>query len=160
VEPTPIIQRIKTPLSEQALEERVGALQRKLSDSGHRTTPQRLHILRALLETDKHPTAEDIWEGVRRVSPTTTLGTVYKTLDTLKEMGEVMELDMRDDSRHYDALRPTAHPHAVCTGCGRIDDVDLDGLAALQSRATEASGYHIREQHVTFYGLCRTCQGK
>src|SRR5579875_2946174 len=107
VEHTPTIEQ-KAPLSEEALEERVGTLQRKLADSGHRTTPQRLHILRALLETDKHPTAEDIWERVRRISPTTTLGTVYKTLDTLREMGEVMELDMRDGSRHYDALRPTA----------------------------------------------------
>jgi len=147
-------------LSPQELETRVGALQQKLTDSGHRTTPQRLHILRALLATDTHPTAEDVWERVRRISPTTTLGTIYKTLDTLKDMGEVMELETRDDSRHYDALHPDPHPHVVCTHCGRIDDVAVNGLAELQSQAIKASGYQIEEQQVTFYGLCRECQAE
>lgn len=148
----------QTPLSPEKLEERVSALQRKLAESGHRTTPQRLHILRALLETDTHPTAEDVWEKVRRISPTTSLGTIYKTLDTLEEMGEVMGLDTRGDCRHYDAIRPIAHPHIVCTGCGRIQDVEVDGLGTLQSQAAAASGFVVAEQHVTFYGLCRDCQ--
>lgn len=147
-------------LSQKDLEKRVGALQQKLTDSGHRTTPQRLHILRALLALDTHPTAEDVWERVRRISPTTTLGTIYKTLDTLKDMGEVMELETRDDSRHYDALHPNPHPHVVCNRCGRIDDVDVTGLAELQSQAMTASGYQIEEQQVTFYGLCRECQAE
>ena len=145
-------------LSQQELEARVGALQQKLADSGHRTTPQRLHILRALLATDTHPTAEDVWERVRRISPTTTLGTIYKTLETLKDMGEVMELETRDDSRHYDALHPDPHPHVVCTRCSRIEDVKVRGLAELQFQAMKASGYQIEEQQVIFYGLCRECQ--
>ncbi|BDI28250.1 transcriptional repressor [Capsulimonas corticalis] len=149
---------LATALSPEALEDRVATLQQKLSDSGHRTTPQRINILRALLTTETHPTAEEIWDRVRSVSPTTTLATVYKTLDTLKELGEVMELDTRDDSRHYDGLHPDPHPHAVCKRCGRIDDVDLDGLDTLQSQATKASGYRIEEQDVTFYGLCARCQ--
>lgn len=149
---------LDAPLSQEALEARVAALQQKLSDSGHRTTPQRLHILRALLATEEHPTAEDLWNRVRLISPTTTLATVYKTLDVLSEMGEVMELETRDQSRHYDALHPEAHPHAVCKRCGRIDDVDLEGAEDLQSQATKASGYQIDEQSLTFYGLCSPCQ--
>lgn len=145
-------------LSQEDLERRVGALQQKLTDSGHRTTPQRLHILRALLATDTHPTAEDVWERVRWFSPTTTLGTIYKTLDILKDMGEVMELETRDNSRHYDALHPDPHPHVICHHCGRIDDVNVTGLADLQSQATAASGYQINEQQLTFYGLCGECQ--
>ncbi len=148
-----------SPLTQEALEARVAALQHKLADSGHRTTPQRLHVLRALLATEEHPTAEGVWERVRLISPTTTLATVYKTLDTLKEMGEVMELETCDQSRHYDALHPDPHPHAVCRRCGRIDDVAVAGLGDLQSRATVSSGYLIEEQSLTFYGLCRVCQG-
>ena len=49
--------------------------------------------------------------------------TVYKTLDTLKGAGEVLELEFREGPNRYDANMPSAHPHVVCTGCGRIDDV-------------------------------------
>jgi Fur family peroxide stress response transcriptional regulator len=142
----------------QMRDERISSLQRKLSESGHRTTPQRLHILRALLENATHPTAEDIWETVRLVSPTTSLGTIYKTLDTLMEMGEVIELDTRDDKHHYDAVRPKPHPHVICSNCGKIEDVEINGLADLQLQATLSSGYRIEEQQVTFYGLCGSCQ--
>ena len=96
-----------------------------------------------MLEMDTHPTAEDIWESVRLVSPTTALGTIYKTLDTLREMGEVLEINSHDDSHHYDAVRPTAHPHVICTSCGRIEDVDVRGLSALQSQASAASGFGL-----------------
>ena len=142
------------------LDARLSALQQKLSDSGHRATPQRLHILRTLLATDAHPTAEAIWDEVRLVSPTTTLATVYKTLHTLIDMGEVLELDTKDSKRHYDALQPTPHPHAVCKRCGRIDDIDGAMLPDLQSPAAAASGYRLDEQHVTFYGLCPDCRNQ
>jgi Fur family peroxide stress response transcriptional regulator len=148
---------LKTRLSDWEVEDRIQMLQRKLSDSGHRVTPQRIHILRAMLQMDTHPTAEDIWETVQQVSPSTALGTIYKTLDTLRVMGEVMEIDGHDDSHHYDAVRPTAHPHVVCTDCGRIEDVDMEGLGSLQSQAATASGFQIAEQRLTFYGLCRDC---
>lgn len=148
----------KGPSPPQMLDERVSALQRKLAESGHRATPQRLHILQALLEIDTHPTAEEVWEKVRRTSPTTSLGTVYKTLDTLKELGEVMEVDARDTRQHYDAIRPISHPHVVCSECGRIDDVLLEDMKSLQARAADVSGYQITEQQVTFYGLCRNCR--
>lgn len=133
------------------------AVQRKLAHTGQRTTPQRLQILSALLAED-HPAAETVWERVRGTSPTTTLATVYKTLETLKKMGEVMEVETRDQRRHYDALHPEPHPHAVCSGCGRIDDVTLTGIGDLQSQAMQASGYQIQDHSLTFYGLCRTCQ--
>ena len=146
------------PLTADALEARVFALQTKLTDAGHRTTPQRLHVLQALLATADHPTAEDVWERVRAVSPTTTLATVYKTLETLREMGEVMELATRDQSRHYDALRPNPHPHVVCKSCGRIADVALEDTCDFKSQASATTGYEIDEQVLTFYGQCKLCQ--
>jgi Fur family peroxide stress response transcriptional regulator len=141
-------------------EARVSTLQRKLADTGQRTTPQRVHILRALLESPTHPTAEQVWDRVRHVSPTTSLATIYKTLDTLKEMGEVIEVDSLDDRRHFDAHRPKPHPHVICTHCGKIEDVDVDGLDRLQSDAAVISGYEIEEPRLTFYGVCQDCRHK
>ena len=139
---------------------RVAEMCRKLQESGHRMTPQRLCILQALVESNTHPSAEEIYAQVQRVSPMTSLATVYKTLDTLRDMGEALEMEVGDGRRHYDGVRPRFHPHVVCTGCGRIEDVPLPDLSGLQTEAGQASGYRISAQCVEFYGLCGVCQTK
>ena len=137
---------------------RVEELRLKLHDSGHRITPQRLCILRALLELNTHPSAEEIYEQVLLVSPTTSLATVYKTLDTLRDMGEVLEIQPGDGRQHYDGVRPHFHPHVICTQCGEIRDVEIAGLTGLPGQAQSVSGYEIHAQRVEFYGLCAACQ--
>jgi Fur family peroxide stress response transcriptional regulator len=142
------------------IETRVEDLRQKLHDSGHRITPQRLCILRALLELDTHPSAEEIYDQVRLVSPTTSLATIYKTLDTLRDMGEVLEIQPGDGRQHYDGVRPQFHPHVICTRCGEIRDVEIAGLTGLPGQAQSVSGYEIHAQRVEFYGLCAACQPK
>jgi Fur family transcriptional regulator, peroxide stress response regulator len=95
---------------------------------------------------------------VRQTCPTTSRATVYKTLDTLKAIGEVLELEFRDGRNRYDGVRPQAHPHLVCTRCGKIEDVDLDGISALAAEAAASTGYEIRSHRVDFYGLCARCR--
>jgi Fur family peroxide stress response transcriptional regulator len=139
-------------------EARVEELCRKLHSSGHRITPQRLCILQALVESNTHPSAEEIFAVVQKISPTTSLATVYKTLETLRDMGEVQELQPGDGRQHYDGVRSEFHPHVICTRCGEIRDVDLDHLSALPAQAQSASGYEIHTQRVEFYGLCTSCR--
>lgn len=139
-------------------EERFQALRQRLSDSGHRITPQRLCILKALIDSNRHPTAEEIYAQVLHVSPTTSLATVYKTLDTLQEMGEVQELEFGDGRNHYDGVDPIPHPHIVCTHCGKIEDVKVSGVDTMQIQAAAESGYRITSQRVEFYGLCGICR--
>ena len=136
----------------------MAALRKRLAEAGHRITPQRLYILEALVSDASHPTAEEIYARVRTTCPTTSLATVYKTLETLRELGEVLELEFSDGSNHYDGLRPAAHPHVVCRRCGRIEDVEVEGVPALQSQATRASGYRLQSHRIEFYGVCRGCQ--
>jgi Fur family transcriptional regulator, peroxide stress response regulator len=138
--------------------ERVTELTAMLGQAGHRITPQRLYILEALVSDASHPTAEEIYARVRQVCPTTSLATIYKTLETLKQMGEVLELEFSDGSNHYDGLRPAAHPHVLCRRCGRIEDVEVEGVATLESEAARASGYQIQAHRIEFYGLCRSCR--
>ena len=142
------------------IDARVDYLRQKLQNSGHRITPQRLCILRALLDSNTHPSAEEIYAQVKQVSPTTSLATVYKTLDTLREMGEVLEIQPGDGRQHYDGVRPHFHPHVICTQCGEIQDVEVEGLTGLPGLAQSASGYEIHAQRVEFYGLCVACQAR
>ena len=107
---------------------RVNEIVGRLRERGHRLTPQRYAVVRALVEGGEHPSAEAaLPSGIGR-DPMMSRATVYKTLDTLKAAGEVLELEFREGPNRYDANMPSAHPHVVCTGCGRIDDVRLDRL--------------------------------
>ncbi len=139
-------------------EQRVEELRRKLHDSGHRMTPQRMCILQALIGSNTHPSAEEIHADVQRAAPMTSLATVYKTLETLRDLGEALEMEVGDGRRHYDAVQTHFHPHVVCTACGRIEDVALNDLGGLPTQAAQASGYRIESQRVEFYGLCGPCQ--
>jgi Fur family peroxide stress response transcriptional regulator len=141
-----------------AREARIAELTRRLAEQGYRLTPQRLAVVRALVDARNHPSAEDLFARVRETCPTTSLATVYKTLDTLKGIGEVLELEFRDGSNRYDGVRPGAHPHLMCTRCGRIEDLDLEGLGALAAQVAQSTGYQIRSHRVDFYGICLKCQ--
>jgi Fur family peroxide stress response transcriptional regulator len=139
-------------------EARVRELTRRLTERGYRLTPQRLCLLDALVDTETHPTAEALFERVRETCPTTSRATIYKTLETLKELGEVLELEFRDGSNRYDGVRPEAHPHLICTRCGKIEDLELPGLEELPRRAAEQSGYRISSYRCDLFGLCTDCQ--
>jgi len=120
-------------------------------------TPQRYAVLRALVEGGEHPSAEQLFQKVSVAYPMMSPATVYKTLDTLKAAGEVLELEFREGPNRYDANIPSAHPHVVCTQCGRIDDVMLDQLTPSFQEATELTDYKISDYRLDFYGLCPTC---
>jgi len=139
-------------------EARIDEMRQKLAKSGHRITPQRLCILEALTQTSAHPSAEEIFADVHRVCPTTSLATIYKTLQTLKDMDEIIELEFSDGSNRYDGLRPKSHPHMICTRCGKIEDVEIEGLSNLEERAASKSGFRVDHYRIDFYGICGDCK--
>jgi Fur family peroxide stress response transcriptional regulator len=127
-----------------------------LKATGYRLTPQRLAILRALITNHQHPSVEQIYRQVRRDFPTTSLATIYNTLECLKGLGEVLELPLGGASR-YDGRKPDPHAHLICTACGRIEDLDIDLAGTIQAVAQER-GYAEIRQGLEFYGVCPACQ--
>jgi Fur family peroxide stress response transcriptional regulator len=146
-----------TEAREQAANHRIAELSRRLAEAGHRSTPQRMAIVEALLRGD-HPSAESIFVRVHAQFPMTSLATVYKTLHTLQELGEVRELAVRSGRSHFDAMPPISHSHVICSSCGKIEDIDFAGMGALMGRVAAQSGFDIREQGVELYGLCPACR--
>jgi Fur family peroxide stress response transcriptional regulator len=136
---------------------RVQEIVGRLRERGHRLTPQRYAVLSALVEGGGHPSANQIFQRVTEAYPMMSPATVYKMLDTLKIAGEVLELEFRDGPNRYDANRPSAHPHVVCTRCGRIDDVMLDQIGPSLHDAARKSEYQISGYRLDFYGLCPSC---
>ena len=139
-------------------EDRFEQMLRKLRGLDFRITPQRLEVIRVLAASDKHPSAEQIFEQVRTSFPTTSLATVYKTIALLKGLDEVLELGFPGGSNRYDGNKPYPHPHIVCTGCGKIVDPEVIGLDELEKEIVKKTGFRIQHHRLDFFGLCQECQ--
>jgi Fur family peroxide stress response transcriptional regulator len=130
-----------------------------LKERNFRLTPQRMELVRLIAVSKGHPSAAQLYATIKEKFPTMSHATVYKTLTLLKEMNQVLEIDLRDDS-HYDGNRPDAHPHLICTQCNQIVDGELEIDSAMFRKLEEASGYQILRPQITFYGLCPSCRPK
>jgi Fur family peroxide stress response transcriptional regulator len=122
-----------------------------------RLTPQRVELVRLIAASDGHPSAAQLYARIRRRFPTLSQATVYKTLSLLKDMDQVLEIDLHGD-RRYDGHRPRPHPHLICLRCDRIMDGEADLDPALIRKQERASGYKILHSQVSFYGLCPECR--
>ena len=137
---------------------RYPALMEKLRLNGHRLTPQRMAILKVLVESPQHPSVDQVYNQIRADFPTTSLATVYKTIALLKDEGEIIELGFGGGSSRYDAARPYPHPHLICTTCQKIIDLDTPRFADLSLELAERYGFEITNQRIDFYGICPDCQ--
>ncbi len=128
-----------------------------LKERDFRLTPQRLELVRLIAVSEGHPSAAQLYAKIQEKFPTMSHATVYKTLALLREMNQVLAIDLRDDS-HYDGNRPGPHPHLICTKCNQIVDGELEIDPSLLKKLEETSGYRILRPQITFYGLCPDCK--
>lgn len=144
---------------------RVAEMRESLSALGVNVTRRRAKTLEALASTDSHPSANEIHAEVRRWYPSTSLATIYNTIDLLKEAGQILELEFSGAANRYDGRRPASHPHLVCLACEAIEDMDggadgdppADGVNDLD-RLSRATGYNLVSQRTDYYGVCPACQ--
>jgi Fe2+ or Zn2+ uptake regulation protein len=126
--------------------------------AGLRWTPQRKAIVEVLWGSADHPTAEQIYELVRRRHPEMSKATVYNTMEVLAAVGQVETLHTTDGVRRYDP-NPVPHHHLRCRGCARVIDLpasELPGVAPLPERLT--SGFKVYGYRIEFQGLCESCR--
>jgi len=128
-----------------------------LKERDFRLTPQRVELVRLIAVSEGHPSANQFYEQIKLKFPTMSHATVYKTLALLKEMNQVLEIDLREDS-HYDGNRPQPHPHLICMKCNRIVDGETVLDQEMITKLEAASGYTIVRPQISFYGLCPSCK--
>lgn len=121
-----------------------------------RSTRQRKVVLEVLRSTTSHPTADWVYEQVRKRIPNISLGTVYRNLKLLRDMGEIMELDFGSTYSRFDG-NPEPHYHFSCVECGRVLDVDIPVSAELEEKVRERHGWEVFSHRVEFYGRCAEC---
>ncbi len=122
---------------------RLNTLTEKLRQRGYRMTPQRLALIRSIASNEGHPNAADIYTSVKDQYPTMSLATVYKTIELLKDLDEIIEINLHDVS-HYDGNKPFPHLHIICNNCRTIIDGDL--------QESMSNLVHEVEQNLGFQG--------
>ena len=119
---------------------------------------QRESIKNYLLSTHDHPSADVVYQHVREDFPNISLGTVYRNLKLLTEIGEARKISSPDGIYRFDGfVQP--HNHFFCTCCRRILDLDLDmaEITRLNQSAAENFDGLIESSNTIFYGTCGDC---
>ena len=146
-----------------------------------KTTTQRKVILQLLREAHSHPTADELFQMVRKTLPRISLGTVYRNLETLSACGLIRKLELGGTQKRFDA-ETRDHCHVRCLRCGRVDDVaghvspSLEelvqslrrcgqgdgspvGFSSLEGCLKSISNYDIVGHRIEFIGICPLCRG-
>ena len=120
---------------------------------------QREALLRILCGVNTHPTADRLYEEIRKEFPKISLATVYRNLKLLSEMGEIRRLEIPGGPDRFDH-RVHNHCHVKCEKCGRLFDVDMDYISGLENNIRDSHGFDFTGYDIIFRGICPECKEK
>lgn len=129
-----------------------------LRRAGMRITAQRRTICAYLANTDSHPSPYDVYQAVAAEHPSISRATVYNTLNTLQQLGLIVEISVGSDHTHYDT-DPEPHVNVICLRCHKIYDYEGDmGMDALYTAVQEELDFQPVGARVTLVGFCSDCR--
>ena len=126
----------------------------------YRMTSQRQIILEEVKKLHTHPTADEVYERVRKKIPRISMGTVYRNLDILSKNGLLKKVDPGQPQMRFDG-NVLDHYHIVCMACGTIEDVPAEppesSLENMVKAFKKLTNYRIFGHNVQLMGLCPGC---
>ena len=129
-----------------------------LRSKGYKATPQRIAICRIALNSRAHPSAQQLYTEVKRIHPTVSLATVYKTLEVLRDLDLVQEINLPKGQARFDPyMKP--HINLICLKCGTITDLDDTTVKEIISKVATATKFKPTGQRMDVYGICQKCRG-
>ncbi len=126
---------------------------------GLKITPQRCAVYKTIIQKKNHPTAEEIFNLVKKKFPNVSYDTVNRTLLTLAEIGLVDIVSSRSQPRRFDPDRENHH-HFHCLNCGKIIDFYSDAFDNLEIPDRIQDDLTVFTKRVVLNGLCRQCRKK
>ena len=142
----------------RSAEERLRRLTENASRQGLRMTPQRSVLLQVLSRAAHHPTAEQLYRGVRRVLPSVSPATVYRNVQMLAQAGVISTLECAGDALRYDP-NPDDHHHFTCSHCGEVMDIYLSSVRyKVDGGRSRLGTARIESYEVQFRGRCSECR--
>ncbi len=129
----------------------------RLHRAGLKATGPRMVILATLEQDSTHPTAEYLYDTLRRDHPSLSLSTVYQTLDAFIRSGLCRRVSGPGDRLRVDGT-PQDHDHAVCRLCGAIFDVDRDQVQLPTPPGHLSDGLMVTGIRFAYEVICSACQ--
>ena len=129
-------------------------IRQRLDASGVKFTTQRYCVMAFLMETDGHPTAVEIFDGVNRLDPRSSRATIYRNLRDLVDAGLVREVAVEGRSARFD-VKGARHHHFICDRCGEVEDTEWFDVP--KPPASAIGTRVVRECELIFRGLCTNC---
>jgi len=91
--------------------------------------------------------------------PKIALSTVYRNLEHLQSKGELTARTEADGETRYMPCEPQHHHHhAICSVCGRVEDVDCTAIEQFAESLRTSSGFQLERHAMEFFGRCRQCR--
>ena len=123
-----------------------------------RYSHQRERIYETVCGTKEHPTAQMVYDALRAELPKLSLGTVYRNLNRLAELGTIRRISVTNSPDRFDGDL-TPHHHICCTACGKFCDFfDIDYDKELDKVIEAKSGFSLVKHETVFYGRCDECK--
>ena len=126
-------------------------------DNVLRMTHQRELILDELAKSKNHPTADALYERIKKRLPRISLATVYRNLEILSAAGMIRKLEISGRQKRFD-WDLDQHDHIFCVQCQRVDNIELAQDQRLALPQEHDRGYKISGCRIEFFGICPKCQ--
>lgn len=124
-----------------------------------RMTRQREVILEELRKVDTHPSADEVYEMVRKRLPRISLGTVYRNLEILSDSGAIQKFEPGSTLKRFDG-NASEHSHIRCIRCGRIADLPTAPAFEIDLKQVDATDFEIIGHRLEFLGVCPQCSSQ
>jgi Fur family ferric uptake transcriptional regulator len=122
-----------------------------------RNTKQRRIVLEELRKVTCHPSADELYNVVRRRLPRISLGTVYRNLELLARDGLIRKLEISGTQRRFDG-DACDHYHMRCLRCGKVADLRVKRLVGVEDVARGMTDFEVMSHRIEFVGLCPQCK--
>jgi Fe2+ or Zn2+ uptake regulation protein len=139
---------------------RPGRLEAELGSRGRRLTRQRRVIVRVMDTAHRHLDIDEIYARARKLDPHVHRVTVYRTVDLLKRLGLIDELDLlhiRGDRHYYESHGPRDHIHIACLKCGKVREFESALYEEMKRQIENELDMKITMTRTEVGGYCRTC---
>ncbi|MEY8415354.1 Fur family transcriptional regulator, ferric uptake regulator [Tissierella praeacuta DSM 18095] len=140
----------------------INIIKGKLQKEGYKLTTQRRAILNTIVDNyEEHLSCDEIYNIVKKKYPDLGIATVYRTLQLFEKLNIVYKLNFDDGCSRYELSTDSEnhhHHHLVCLNCGKVTEVKLDLLEALEEEIESEGQFTIVDHNVKFYGYCSECK--